>query len=88
MKQLTSCKQVEVRVSPQHPEAIVIPPEGLHSRPFGHVPNTDALVFRVGQDELLAGVEDGTGHVVVVTTARIELPRLGLWAPREEVIIL
>lgn len=79
----TSSKQVEVRVSPQHPEAIVVPAEGLHSGPFGHIPHPDALVLRVGQDELLTRVEDGTGHVVVVTAACIELPRLGFWTVGE-----
>lgn len=76
---LTSSEQVEVGVRPQHPEAVVVPAEGLHSGPFGHVPHADALVLGVGQDELLARVEDGTGHVVVVAPARIQLPRLGLW---------
>ena len=66
-------------MSPQHPEAIVVPAEGLHSGPLGHIPHADALVLRVGQDELLARVEDGTGHVVVVAAARIQLPCLGFW---------
>lgn len=75
----TSSKQVEVWVSPQHPEAIVVPTEGLDSGPLGHIPHPNALILRVGQDELLAWVEDGTGHVVVVTTARIQLPCFGFW---------
>ena len=73
----TSSEQVEVGVSPQHPEAIVVPTEGLHPGPLGHVPHPDALVLGVGQDELLARVENGAGHVVVVTAARIQLPGLG-----------
>lgn len=75
---LTSSKQVEVWVGTQDPETIMIPPEGLHAGPLGHVPHPDAFVFRVRQDELLTWVEDGTGHVVVVPTACIKLPRLGL----------
>lgn len=55
----------------------MVPTESLHTSPFGHIPHPDALVLRVGQDELLAWVEDGTGHVVVVTAARIQLPCLG-----------
>lgn len=66
-------------MSPQHPEAVVVPAEGLHPSSFGHIPHPDALVLRIGQDELLAWVENGTGHIVVVTTARIQLPRLGFW---------
>lgn len=64
-------------MGPQHPEAIVVAPKGLHPGPLGHVPHTDTLVLGVGQDELLAWVEDGAGHVVVVTAARVQLPRLG-----------
>lgn len=79
MPPLTGSKQVEVRVSSQHPEAIVVPAEGLHPGPLGHVPHPDALVLRVGQDELLTWVEDGTGHVVVVAAARVQLPGLGFW---------
>ena len=70
-------------MSSQHPEAIVVPAEGLHSGPFGHVPHSDALVLRVGQDELLTRVEDGAGHVVVVTTARVQLPAFGFWTAGE-----
>lgn len=64
-------------MSAQHPEAIVVPAEGLDSGPLGHVPHPDALVLRVGQDELLTGVEDSAGHVVVVAAARVQLPGFG-----------
>lgn len=74
---VTSSKQVEVWVSTQHPEAIMVPPKGLHPSSFGHVPNPNALVLRVGQDELLPWVEDCTGHIVVVATACVQLPSLG-----------
>lgn len=66
-------------MSPQHPETVVVPAEGLDTGPFGHVPHTDTLVLRVGQDELLAGVEDSTGHIVVVAPAGVQFPCLGLW---------
>lgn len=75
---LTCGEEVEVGVRAQHPEAVVVPPEGLDARPLGHVPHADALVLRVGQDELLARVEDGAGHIVVVAAARVQLPGLGL----------
>lgn len=70
-------------MSTQNPEAIVVPAEGLHSGSFGHIPHPDALVLRVGQDELLARVEDGTGHVVVVAAACVQLPCLGFWTVGE-----
>lgn len=75
----TSSKQVEVRVSPQNPEAIMVPSESLHSRPFGHIPHPDALVLRVRQDEFLPRVEDGTGNIVVMTATCVELPCFGFW---------
>lgn len=74
-------------MSPEHPKTIVVPAEGLHASPLGHIPHPDALVLRVRQDELLAWVEDGTGHVVVVTTASIQLPRFGFWAEEERYVI-
>lgn len=56
----------------------MVPPECLHTCPLRHVPHTDALVLRVGQDELLAGMEDSAGHVVVMSPAGVQLPCLGL----------
>lgn len=56
----------------------MVPAKGLHPGSFGHIPNPDAFVLRVGQDELLPWVEDGTGHVVVVAAACVQLPCLGL----------
>lgn len=66
-------------MGPQDPEAIMITPKRLNSGPLGHVPHPDALVLRVGKDELLTWMEDGAGDVVVVAAACIQLPCLGLW---------
>lgn len=74
----TSSEQVEVGMSSKHPEAVVVPAEGLDACPLGHVPHSDALILRVGQDELLARVEDSAGHVVVVPPTGVQLPRLRL----------
>lgn len=65
-------------MSSKHPEAVVVPAEGLDAGPLGHVPHSDALILRVGQDELLAWVEDSAGHVVVVPPTGVQLPRLRL----------
>lgn len=81
-QQLTGSKEVEVGVSAQHPEAVVVTAEGLHAGPLGHVPHPDALVLRVGQNELLAGMEDGARYVVIVPPAGVQLPRLGLCRER------
>jgi hypothetical protein len=48
-------------------------------RPFGEVPESDAAVLRIADDELLSRVEHGTRHVVIVTSAGIHLPCLGIW---------
>ena len=44
--------------------------------PLGHIPDADALVLRIAEDQLLARVEDGTRHVVVMTATGVNLPRL------------
>ena len=56
---------------------VVLPPEGVETGPLGHVPDADALVLAVAEDELLAGVEDGAADVVVVAAAGVHLPGLG-----------
>ena len=48
-------------------------------RPFGEVPESDAAVLRVADDELLSRVEHGTRHVVIVTSTGVHLPCLGIW---------
>lgn len=62
----------------QHPEAVVVPAESLYAGPLGHVPHPYAFVLRVGEYKLLARVEYGAGDIIVVATARVKLPSLGL----------
>lgn len=66
-------------MSPENPEAIMVPSKGLHPGPFGHIPHPDALILGIGKDELLSWMENSTGHVVVVATACVELPSFGFW---------
>lgn len=47
--------------------------------PLAHVPDSDAFVLRVAEDEFLSRVEQTAGHVVIVTTAGVHLPRLGIY---------
>lgn len=47
--------------------------------PLAHVPDSDAFVLRVAEDEFLSWVEQTAGHVVIVTTAGVHLPRLGIY---------
>lgn len=44
--------------------------------PLGHIPDSDTLVLRIAEDQLLARMEDGTRHIVVMTTAGVNLPCL------------
>ena len=73
---VTSSKQVESRVTSHHPKPVMLPPESMQTGPLGHVPHSDGFVLAVGQDEFLSRVEDGAGHIVVVTTACVHLPGL------------
>lgn len=62
----------------QNPESVVFATEGLNSRAFAHVPNTNRFVLRVRNDEFVLGVEKCDRHVVEVTSAGVNFPRLGL----------
>jgi hypothetical protein len=46
-------QQVDLRMGRQDPEAVMFPAEGLNPHPFGHVPHPDALILRVGHDDVL-----------------------------------
>lgn len=47
--------------------------------PLAHVPDSDAFVLRVAEDEFLSRVEQTAGHVVIVTTAGVHLPSLRIY---------
>ena len=48
-----SCQEVDFRVGSKNPESVMLPPEGLHARALGHIKYPDALVLRVGHDQVL-----------------------------------
>jgi len=64
-------QQVDLRVGRQDPKAVVLPPEGLHPCALGHVPHPDALVLRVGDDDVL--YESASGYLVK------DLPHKNRW---------
>lgn len=68
-------------MSSQDPEPVILPPECLHCRPLRHVPHPDRLVLRVGDNELVLGVEQRNRDVVEVSPARVNLPCLRLAHP-------
>ena len=47
--------------------------------PLAHVPDPDAFVLGVTENELLSGVKQTAGHVVIVTTAGVHFPGLGIY---------
>lgn len=68
------------------PKAVVFPAERVEAVALGHVPNADALVFRVGEDQLLARVEQHARHVVVVAAARVHFPSLRAFQPNVQLL--
>lgn len=61
-----------------HPESVVFPSESVETGSLCQVPDSDALVFAVAHDDVLSRVEEHTGNVVVVTSTRVNFPRLGI----------
>jgi hypothetical protein len=80
---MTRGEQVKSRMSGQYPEPVVLSAKGLYGCPFGHVPNANRLVFSIRQNEFVAWVEQTCRDVVEVSTARIDLPSLGIRHPPE-----
>eukprot|EP00962_Isochrysis_galbana_P057468 scaffold29832_cov112-Isochrysis_galbana.AAC.7 len=71
-------EEVRLLVDRQDPETVVLAAKRLHPLPLRHVPHTDGLVLRVGDDELLLWVEERARHIVDVSAQRVNLPSLGL----------
>ena len=55
---------------------VVLPPKGVQAGPLGGVPDPDGLVLAVGDDQVLAGVEDHARDVVVMAAAGVDFPGL------------
>ena len=62
----------------EDPEAVVGAAVRLDAHALLHVPDADAAVLRVGDDEVVLRVEHDAGDVVRVAAQRVHLPRLGL----------
>ena len=71
-------EEVHLGVRGEDPEPVVLASKGLHAGSLGHVPDADALIFRVGHDDILPGVEHAAGYVVDVPAEGINLPSLGV----------
>lgn len=65
-------------MSGQDPKPVILASEGLDGGSFAHVPDANGLVLGVGDDELVLGVEEGTGDVVEVAAAGVDLPSFGV----------
>ena len=73
---MSGSENVQAGMSSDDPKSVMFASKSVETSTLGHIPNPDGLVLGVGEDQLLPRVEDGAGHVVVVTTARVHLPGL------------
>jgi len=62
----------------ENPEALVVPPECEEALALGHVPDANAAILTVREDQVLTWMEQHAGHVVVVAAAGVHLPGLVL----------
>jgi hypothetical protein len=57
---MASSKKIESRMSCKNPETFVFTPECVKTSTLGHVPYSDTLIFRVGENKFLAWMEENT----------------------------
>ena len=57
-------QQILRAVGGQDPEPVSLPPEGLDADALGHVPDADAAILRVGNDEVMLGMKEAARDVV------------------------
>mmetsp|Transcript_20415 Transcript_20415/g.47729 ORF Transcript_20415/g.47729 Transcript_20415/m.47729 type:complete len:204 (-) Transcript_20415:449-1060(-) len=75
---VTSSKKVLLWVNSQNPESVLFSAEGLHAAALRHVPHTNRAILRVGNNQLMLGVEHHTRHIVDVPTESVHLPGLAV----------
>lgn len=80
-RERTSSEQVQLGMSGKNPEPIILPPKRLHRRPLAHIPDPNRLILRIRDDQLMLRMEQSDGNIVKVTSAGIDLPRLGFGHP-------
>ena len=73
---ITCSKETESGMSCHDPETIMFTTESIETSSFGQIPYSDALIFRIWEDELLFRMEKNARNVVVVTSASIHFPSL------------
>ena len=63
---IVACReQVELRMSSQDPETIILAAECLYRGPLAHVPYSDSLVLGDGQDQFVFRVEKSGRNAVM-----------------------
>jgi hypothetical protein len=59
----------------------MLAPESLDGGSLGQVPNTDGLVFTTRYDLFVFRVEEGGGHIIEMSMARVDFPGFGFAHP-------
>ena len=73
---MSSSEKVDFWMCSKNPESVMLSSKCLNSSPLAHIPHSDAFVFRVWDDDVLACMEHNWGDIVYVTSQCIYLPRL------------
>ena len=73
---VTRGENVQAGMGGNHPKSVMFTPKSVQTSALGHVPNPDGFVFGVGHDEVLSGMENHAGDVVVVTPTSVHFPSL------------
>ena len=73
---MASCKNIKRWMWGHHPKSIMFSAEGMETSTFGHIPNTNRLVLRIRNNQILSRMKDHTRHIVVMSTTCVNFPRL------------
>lgn len=76
-------EEVQLGVSREYPEPVVLPPERLYRRALRHIPHADRLVLSTRDDQLVPRMEKRRRNVVKVSATGVDLPRLRVAHPPE-----
>jgi hypothetical protein len=71
---VASGEEVDLGVSSNDPESVVLPLKGVYRGPLVQVPDPDRLVLARRQDKILVRVEETAAGVLEVASASVDFP--------------
>lgn len=73
---VSGCKKIQCWMGRKNPKSVILIFKILQTSPSLHVPNAYAFIFGIAYNKVRFWMEQNAGNVVIMSSTRINLPRL------------